>query len=298
MTTPRDPLSRRELLIVGGSAVITAALAPEALGQAFKEVPPKAGEVSIAWYGQSMFQIVTPKGTRLLTDPQDIDAHKVPYVTGDLLLMTHFHTDHTTATKVENIKEIKQYNAMKKTGPGPQNTEWLPQDEKFKDIRFQSLGTYHDDAGGSKRGKNGSWIIDIEPGLRILHLGDLGHQLSPAQLKKIGKVDILMVPAGGIYTINGVDAFKVFEAVKPTRYVIPMHVGTATYDDLLPVKYFLDEAKENEVAIRGLKPKEWLTIDPKSPLPKAASVAYLSYLGPGGSEMPKMPKKDKDGAKG
>jgi hypothetical protein len=61
---------------------------------------------------------------------------------------------------------------------------------------------------------------------------------------------------------------------------------------LLPAKYFLDEAKESEVAIRSLKPKEWLTIDPKSPVPKAASVAYLSYLGPGGTELPKLPKKD------
>ncbi|NBO92091.1 MAG: hypothetical protein EBV06_07215 [Planctomycetia bacterium] len=291
MVAPRDPLSRRELLIVGGSAVIAATLSPEALGQ-IKEEAPKPGEVSIAWYGQSMFQIVTPAGTRLLTDPQDIEAHRVPYVSGDLLLMTHFHTDHTTTPKVENIATIKQFNALKKTGPGPANLEWNTVDEKFKDVRFQSLGTYHDDAGGSKRGKNGAWILDIEPGIRIVHLGDLGHQLTTAQLKKLGKVDVLMVPAGGIYTVNGIEAYRVFEQVKPTRYVIPMHVGTATYDELLPAKYFLDEAKESEVAIRSLKPKEWLTIDPKSPVPKAASVAYLSYLGPGGTELPKLPKKD------
>jgi L-ascorbate metabolism protein UlaG (beta-lactamase superfamily) len=48
-------------------------------------------------------------------------------------------------------------------------------------------------------------------------------------LKKLGKVDVLMVPAGGIYTVNGIEAYRVFEQVKPTRYVIPMHVGTATY---------------------------------------------------------------------
>lgn len=288
-----DRLSRRELLIIGGTAVIAAAVPYDARAQA-KEVKPKAGELNIAWYGQSMFKIVTPKGTVLLTDPQDIPAHNVPYVTGDLLLMSHFHTDHTTATKVENIKEIKQYNAMKRTGPGPRNTEWHTVDEKFKDIRFQSMGTYHDNSGGADRGKNGAWIIDIEPGIRILHLGDLGHQLTRAQLKKIGKVDILMIPVGGIYTINGLDAYKVFEAVKPTRYVIPMHCGTTTYDELLPAKYFLDEAKDNDVFIRGLKPKEWLTVDPKSALPKAASVAYLSYLGPGGSEMPTRKEKDKE----
>jgi hypothetical protein len=109
-------------LIVGGSAVIAATLSPEALGQ-IKEEAPKPGEVSIAWYGQSMFQIVTPAGTRLLTDPQDIEAHRVPYVSGDLLLMTHFHTDHTTTPKVENIATIKQFNASKKTGPGPANLE-------------------------------------------------------------------------------------------------------------------------------------------------------------------------------
>jgi hypothetical protein len=117
--------------------------------------------------------------------------------------------------------------------------------------------------------------------------------LSRAQLKKLGKVDILMVPAGGVYTVNGIDAFKIFEQIKPTRFVIPMHYGTATYDELLPLKYFLDEAKENDVAVRAFKPKEWLSVDPKAAPPKAASVAYLSYLGPGGSELPTiLPKKD------
>ena len=292
MNQTNDQLSRREVLILGGSAVITAATSHLAYAQA-KDTGPKKGELNIAWYGQSMFQIVTPAGTRILTDPMDIEAHRVPFVNGDLLLVTHYHADHNTPQKIENIKEIKQFNALKRTGPGPANLEWTAQDEKFKDVRFQSMGTYHDDSGGSKRGKNGVWIMDIEPGIRVVHLGDLGHLLNRAQLKKLGKVDILMVPAGGVYTVNGIEAFKVFEQIKPTRFVIPMHYGTATYDELLPLKYFLDEAKENEVAVRAFKPKEWLSVDPKSPVPKAASVAYLSYLGPGGSELPtKLPKKD------
>jgi L-ascorbate metabolism protein UlaG (beta-lactamase superfamily) len=291
MTQHNDSLSRREVLILGGSAVIAAATSHLTYAQV-KDEGPKKGELNIAWYGQSMFQIITPAGTRILTDPMDIEAHRVPYVIGDLLLMTHFHPDHTTAHKIENLKDIKQFNALRRNGPGPANLEWTAQDEKFKDVRFQSLGTYHDDVGGSKRGKNGVWIMDIEPGIRVVHLGDLGHLLTRAQLKKLGKVDILMVPAGGVYTVNGIEAFKVFEQIKPTRYVIPMHYGTATYDELLPLKWFLDEAKEAETPIRTFKPKEWLSVDPKSPLPKQASVAYLSYLGPGGSELPTLKKDD------
>ena len=67
--------------------------------------------------------------------------------------------------------------------------DWNEVDEKFKDVRYQSIPTYHDAASGLTRGKNGCWVIDID-GIRIVHLGDLGHLLKPAQIKKFGKVDV------------------------------------------------------------------------------------------------------------
>ena len=237
-----------------------------------------AGEIRISWYGQSMFLIVTPKGTRIVTDPHDLEAYRVAPLKADLVLMSHFHVDHTNTKKIENIKEAKQYNALKKSGPGDLVIDFNPVDEKFKDVRIQTMGTYHDQMSGLQRGKNGVWIMDID-GVRIVHLGDLGHQLTKAQLKKLGTVDVLMVPVGGVYTLNGIEAFKVVEQVKPKRYVLPMHYGTIVFSDLLPLNYFTDEVKDAGMPIVKLKPRESLKIDTKAPAPKQPSVAILDYSG-------------------
>ena len=77
------------------------------------------------------------------------------------------------------------------------------------------------------RGRNGIFVIEVD-GLRIVHLGDLGHLLTDKQVRAIGEVDILMIPIGGVYTINGLDAAKVVEqASKPKPLTsCRMHYGT------------------------------------------------------------------------
>jgi L-ascorbate metabolism protein UlaG (beta-lactamase superfamily) len=251
--------------------------------------PAPAQEVKIAWFGQSMFEIVSSKGVRIVLDPQNLEEYRIKPIKADLVLMSHFHTDHTATDVIENIKEAKQYNALKKSGPGGAVQDWNDVDEKFKDVHFQSMGTYHDSMSGLKNGKNGVWIIDVD-GLRIVHLGDLGHSLNKAQLKKLGTVDVLMVPVGGVYTLNGIEAFGVIEQIKPRRYVLPMHYGTPIYQDLLTLKYFTDECKENEVPIVSFKLKEWLKVDSKAPAPKRYSVAVLHWTGPP-DEVKVKPKK-------
>jgi L-ascorbate metabolism protein UlaG (beta-lactamase superfamily) len=240
-----------------------------------------AGEIKIAWYGQSMFQIVSPKGTRIILDPQNLEAYQITPLKADVVLMSHFHNDHTATEVIENIKgpKVKQFNALKKTGPGGMVEDWNKVNEKVNDVRFFCLPTFHDQMSGLQRGKNGCWVIDID-GIRIVHLGDLGHTLNKAQIKKFGKIDVLMVPVGGVYTLNGLDAFKVCQQLAPSRYIIPMHYGTVVYDDLLPLKYFTDECKDNEVPIVVFKPRQWLKIDTRAAAPKQASVAVLHYQGP------------------
>src|SRR5262249_50378479 len=156
-----------------------------------------AAEIKIAWFGQSMFEIVTSKGVRIVLDPHNLEEYRIKPMKADLVLMSHLHTDHTATSIIENIKDARQYNALKKAGPRGLGLEWNVVDEKFKDIHIQSLGTYHDSMSGLKNGKNGVWIVDVD-GLRIVHLGDLGHMLNKTQLKKIGTVDVLMVPVGGV----------------------------------------------------------------------------------------------------
>jgi len=248
-----------------------------------------AGEIKIAWYGQSMFLLVTPNGKRIVFDPHNIENYRIKPMKADLVLMSHFHTDHTQEVVIENAKDAIKRNALKKGGPNGLLTDWNVVDEKHfnNEVRLQTLttrgpgdkvvGPYHDEVNGLERGKNGAWIVDID-GLRIVHLGDLGHMLTKDQVKKLGPVDVLMLPVGGVYTLNGLVAFKVMQQVKPRRTTIPMHYGTIVYGDLLPVSYFTDECKEEGVPVTRSK-GGWLKIDTKAEAPKQADVTVMDYNG-------------------
>jgi L-ascorbate metabolism protein UlaG (beta-lactamase superfamily) len=235
-------------------------------------------DLIIRWHGQSFFEIVTTAGTRIVLDPHAIEQYGRKDIPADLVLMSHLHNDHTQVGVIPNIKKAKQYNALKDEKGDGKRVEWNAIDEKFKDVHFRCVGVYHDNSMGMQRGKNGVWIMEID-GLKIVHLGDLGHLLTDAQLKRIGEADILMVPVGGVYTLNGIDAQKVVEQIKPKRYVIPMHYGTEVYDDLLNIKYFLDEQKEGAL-VKKFATNE-LKVDPKAAPPKEPTVAILHWAGKG-----------------
>jgi L-ascorbate metabolism protein UlaG (beta-lactamase superfamily) len=120
--------------------------------------------------------------------------------------------------------------------------EWKAIDEKRGNIRIRNVATYHDPQNGLQRGKNSIFVVDVD-GITICHLGDLGHELSPEQVKAIGKVDVLMIPIGGIYTINGEQAQAVMNQLKTRLFVLPMHYGVPGYDDLAGPEEFLDGLK-------------------------------------------------------
>jgi L-ascorbate metabolism protein UlaG (beta-lactamase superfamily) len=205
--------------------------------------PP--GTLSIRWHGQSFFEITTTKGTNIVLDPHAIEVYPRVAVKADLVLMSHLHDDHTQTHVVENIKKLTEdglsINALKKVGDAKDGKEDFNKvDKQVKDVHIRDVLVYHDDARGAKRGLNGVWIIEAD-GLKIVHLGDLGHTLSDDQIKKIGDVDVLMIPVGGVYTINGIDADRVVKQLNPKRYIIPMHYGTDVYKDLLPITAFIED---------------------------------------------------------
>ena len=139
----------------------------------------------------------------------------------------------------------------------------MPVDEKIGAIRIRNVGLYHDATNGMQRGKNSAWIVEAD-GLRYCHLGDLGHDLTPEQVKAIGPVDVLMVPVGGIYTLNGEQARVVVEQLKPRLYVLPMHYGVPGYDDLVGPEEFLDGYKD----VQTLKTNELnIPVDQKAAEP-------------------------------
>jgi L-ascorbate metabolism protein UlaG (beta-lactamase superfamily) len=203
---------------------------------AFSDTPHK---LTIRWHGQSFFEVETSKGTRIAIDPHAIEAYGRTDVTANVILITHFHNDHDQKEVIRNYARAKLIEGLKRGGRKP---DWNLVDETFRDVHIQTVGVYHDDTEGMERGKNAVLVLEVD-GLRIVHLGDLGHLLTPKQIKAIGPVDVLMIPVGGVYTINGADAKQVVEQLKPSRYIIPMHYGTRVYDDLLSADEFLEDQK-------------------------------------------------------
>jgi L-ascorbate metabolism protein UlaG (beta-lactamase superfamily) len=231
-------------------------------------------KLTIRWHGQSFFEIVASDGTRIVTDPHAIDQFGRQSVKADIVVCSHLHSDHTRLEVIENRDKAKVLYGVKDEKGDGRKFAWTNFDETVKkDVRLYSVGTYHDDAQGMKRGLNSVTVIEVD-GFRIVHLGDLGHQLSDDQLKRIGRVDVLMVPVGGVYTLNGEDAKKVVEQLKPRFAILPMHYGIkGVYEDLLTADEFLDE-QENVV-----KDKGEYTLEVGAKPPAKPQIVMLKWVG-------------------
>jgi len=233
--------------------------------------------IKVRYYGNSFFVIESNKGVRVCFDPHMITEYGRPPddLKADVVLISHNHVDHTRVDALANWnekddgKKPKIIRGLKGTGL---RADWAAVDEKIGDIKIRSVGVYHDDMEGLRSGKVSAFIVEMD-GWRICHLGDLGHMLSPAQLKAIGEVDVLMIPVGGIYTLNGSEAKKVMAQIKPKQYVFPMHYGTKFFDDLLPVNEFLEGQKKERVA-ESDDNQLTLNRDPARPRPLTVVFTY------------------------
>lgn len=165
----------------------------------------------ITWKGQSCFQISSSQKKNgqvsITIDPFNKDIGlKVPKLPGDIVLITHDHPDHN------NVKAISETPFII-DGPGEYD---------IQEVFVQGIPAFHDDSSGKERGINTIYVIEME-GIKICHLGDLGQkELTTEQLDKIGAIDILMIPVGGTYTIDAVEAVKIIAQISPS-ITIPMH---------------------------------------------------------------------------
>jgi L-ascorbate metabolism protein UlaG (beta-lactamase superfamily) len=227
--------------------LVAAALAGTLLaGIALAGDPP--GKVTIRWYGQSFFEVESSRGTRIVFDPHVIENYNPKPVAADIVLISHEHNDHNRVEIIKNAERARIFHGLRPVG---KKFDWNPIDVSERDVHIRSVGVYHDAVEGMERGKNAVFVIEVG-GLRIVHLGDLGHVLTPRQIKRIGPVDVLMIPVGGVYTLNGQEAKEVVQQLKPRLYVLPMHYGTNAFDDVLPADEFLEGQKHVE-RLRGNK---------------------------------------------
>ncbi len=103
--------------------------------------------------------------------------------------------------------------------------------------------------GGELRGKNTVHCFRAE-GLSVVHLGDLGHLLSPEQIHAIGPCDVLLIPIGGVFTIDSAEAKTIVDALSPS-VVVPMHyrLGKIDFPELSTVDEFISKlSREDDTA--------------------------------------------------
>ena len=166
--------------------------------------------MNITWYGQSCFKIQS-KDVVLITDPFDKRIGlRPPYGAASIVTISHDHYDHNNFGVIKGDPFIVD-------GAGEYG---------IKKVVIKGISSYHDNKEGKERGLNIIYTIEME-GIKICHLGDLGQNvLTNRQLEKIGQVDILFVPIGGVFTIDWKAADTIIGQIEP-RIIIPMHYKIA-----------------------------------------------------------------------
>lgn len=213
---------------------------------------------TIKWYGHACFEIVSDKGVIVGIDPHDGVSLgiKPPMFKADIILVTHNHFDHNA------IQVISK--------PNSRVLDMFVGETTINDIEIKGVKSFHDPYRGSLRGEVVLYSVKVD-GLNIVHLGDLGTIPENKLLREITPADILMVPVGGVYTIDSSEAVEVVEKIKP-KIAIPMHykipglrLGLGKVDE------FLEKIKYN---VRRIS-REFTISKPS--LPSTTEVWVLTY---------------------
>jgi len=162
--------------------------------------------MKIEWLGHASFMIASETGIKIITDPY-VTTETLKYgeikESADIVTVSHEHGDHSNVSAVQGNPEVVRETA------------------RVKGIEFEGILSNHDNAGGKERGSNTIFCFEVD-GVRVCHLGDLGHQLNDKQFAELGSVDILLTPVGGNYTIDAKVASQLCDRLKP-KVIIPMH---------------------------------------------------------------------------
>ena len=165
--------------------------------------------MQITWYGHSCFLLTSESGYSILTDPCDPDTgYELQDLACDAVTISHEHHDHNCLAIVAGEPSVFRTAGEHLAG----------------EIPVTGFSNFHDDAKGANRGGNIEFLYQID-GLKVLHLGDLGHMLSDEIIEKIGDVDVLLAPIGGVSTINAKTASALSDRLN-AKVLIPMHYKT------------------------------------------------------------------------
>ena len=210
--------------------------------------------MEISWLGHSCFRIRGRQAT-VITDPYPPDlGYSLGKLTAHIVTVSHRHPGHSYIQGIGDEPRLV-------TGPG---------EYEINGVLITGIATFHDRERGQERGKNTVYLMEVDE-VSVCHLGDLGHVLTAEQVEEIDDVDVLLLPVGGVSTINAPIAAEVVRQLEP-KAVVPMHYKTEALSwELEPVDRFLEEIGVKQIASQ---PKLSFT---KSNLPVSTQVFLLDY---------------------
>ena len=192
--------------------------------------------MKIRYLGHSCFQLINDAGTVLITDPYQGVGYEMPKKTSaDIVTVSHDHFDH---------------NYLAGVGGSP---EWVQGEGigECNNVQLEEIKTWHDPLEGKLRGKNTVYKITMD-GITFCHMGDIGEACTENIVKKIGKVDVLLLPIGGTYTIDAEQAKDYIDMLAP-EIAIPMHYrpGDGKLDIDGADKFLLQYSEEEIMRVVG-----------------------------------------------
>ncbi len=210
--------------------------------------------MDIGWLGHSCFRIKGRHAT-IITDPYSPElGYSLGKPAARIVTISHQHPGHSYSQGVGGDPRTI-------SGPG---------EYEISGVLIIGIATFHDDEKGNKRGKNTVYLMEVD-GVSLCHLGDLGHVLTSEQAEQLDNVDVLLLPIGGVSTINASMAAEVVRQLEP-NVVVPMHYKTeALKRELAPVERFL-----KEMGLKGIASQPKLSFT-KASLPATTQVFLLDY---------------------
>jgi L-ascorbate metabolism protein UlaG (beta-lactamase superfamily) len=216
--------------------------------------------MKIYYYAHSAFKITTEAGVQIIIDPYESGGYDGALGYGkitdkaDIVITSHDHADHNYTRDI-----MGEYTLINKAG-----------DNSIKGVKVKTIPVFHDPSQGKERGNNLISVISAD-GLTLAHLGDLGHDLEGSTLKEIGKVDLLLLPVGGFFTIDAGEAERITNTLA-AAITIPMHFKTEKVAfPIAEVEHFTKGFKQ----VKTLNSAE-LEIK-KETLPKSLEIIVLKH---------------------